>query len=154
MYALFAKELNCLPGVTLPPTEVVYIGILKNVGSRIRDHFEKNRSDKSTVRCSLGAILKVQLKLSAIPRSKSNYDKFRFTDEGENQLSEWMNSKLEYSMIPCIEDKSELETKLICRYRPALNLKGNKNSLSLYIKELSKHCREEAKCSDYQSQRC
>ena len=49
--ALFAEDHTCLPGITLPPDGVVYIGVL-------RDHFGVPHSGSNTPRISLSVILK------------------------------------------------------------------------------------------------
>ena len=147
IYAIFAKNLDCLPGISLPTSGVIYIGISKRL--ELRNHFKAKQSGFSTIRRSIGAILKDELNLSAEPRSigdsKSNYRNFRFTGNGEKRLSLWMQSNLEYSIVQLEGDLSEIETCLISEYEPPLNLTKYENWQKMHIQHLRNLCKEEAK---------
>ncbi len=147
VYALFLKRCDGLPGVNLPPSGLVYIG--QSIDLEKRNHFKAKHSGFHTPRRSLGAILKADLRLSAMPRapgtSPTNYRNYRFTDEGERQLSAWMRSNLEYSIFPFDGNVDRLETQLIEEGQPPLNLTKWSNPQKPTIKALRKICQDEAK---------
>src|SRR5271157_4746566 len=82
VYALFLKSPSALPGIEVSSADSpLYIGMTRS-SLNLRDHFGHQHSGFSTLRRSLGAILKQQLKLRAIPRAKgssrSNVTNYRF----------------------------------------------------------------------------
>ncbi len=100
VYAIFAKSLKCLPGIVLPPSGLVDVGLSSDLEER--NHFKAKHSGFHSPRRSLGAILKTKLGLTAIPRSRgdseTNYKNFRFAGDGEKRLRRWMFANLEYSI--------------------------------------------------------
>ncbi|MCY4259919.1 MAG: hypothetical protein OXC91_06615 [Rhodobacteraceae bacterium] len=80
--ALFARNEDGLPGLVLPASGVIYIGYSGRMEQR--DHFTMG-SGFSTLRRSLGAILRELLRLMAKPRSpgsdESDIHNFRFAGE-------------------------------------------------------------------------
>ena len=147
IYAIFAKKLDCLPEIILPSSGIIYVGVSTRLESR--NHFKLKHSGFSTIRRSIGAILKDELNLSAEPRSKgkstTNYKNFRFAGDGEKRLSLWMQSNLEYSVIELGGNLNEIETCLISENVPPLNLTNDENCQSKHIEELRNLCKEEAK---------
>ena len=138
---LFARNRTCLPEIKLPADGLVYIGVL-------RDHFWVPHSGLHSPRRSLGAILKSQLGLTAIPRgsslSPSNFNNFRFTEEGEQRLSRWMLENLQYAEFPFDGDRKKLKKQLIGIGKPPLCLTNWPNPKKAYIRALRKTCRDEA----------
>jgi GIY-YIG catalytic domain-containing protein len=148
VYAIFAKNRNCLPGIHPPSTGLIYIGKSSNLDER--NHLAAKHSGFHSPRRSLGAILKGRLKLKAIPRapglSETNYRNFRFTDGGEERLTAWMLSNLEYAVYPCAsDDMVHLEKRLIRENEPPLNLTGWANPQKRKIVALREECKSEAK---------
>jgi len=147
VYAIFAKGLECLPGILLPPNGLVYIGLSSDL--KQRNHFNVKNSGYSSPRRSLGAILKTELNLAAIPRapgsSTSNYRSFRFPDDGEDRLTQWMWSNLEYSIFRFDGNVKELERSLIRENEPPLNLTQWRNPQKKQIQAHRNICKEEAK---------
>lgn len=129
IYAIFAKNEDCLPDIDLPLGGLVYIGRSSHLEQR--NHFKAKHSGFHSPRRSIGAILKKTLNLTATPRApgpaENNYSNFRFTDEGEARLTAWMQSKLEYSIYPFPGDVDELERRLIVENEPPLNLNKWRN---------------------------
>jgi hypothetical protein len=68
----------------------MYVGMSSNLAERDEAHFRTGGSGFSTLRRSLGALLKQELRLSARPRgtgsSAQNYRCYQFDDAGEEQL--------------------------------------------------------------------
>ena len=147
VYAIFALDLKCLPGITIPPSGVVYIGLSSDLEKR--NHFKAKNSGFHSPRRSFGAILKEDLGLRAIPRgtgsSETNYRCFRFLDEDEMKLTAWMQVNLEYAIYPYDGDVDALETRLIRQGEPPLNLTKWSNPQKQHIGALRGICRDEAK---------
>lgn len=148
VYALFAREADCLlPEIVLAGDGLLYMG--KSGNLRQRNHFAAEHSGFSSLRRSLGAILKTRLGLTAIPRapgsSETNVRNFRFAGDGERQLSAWMRQYLEYAVFAFHGELQPLEAKIIKAYRPPLNLTGWPNPLEKVIRRLRSECRAEAK---------
>lgn len=133
-----------------PKLCVLYIGESVDISERIKQHLECDNKLPSTLRRSLGAILKQELKLKAIAggnnKSESNIRNYRFGDKGEQELTCWMEKSLELSVYYCFEDKlNELKTDLVTQAKPLLNLTGWENPYRGSIEQLRKLCEEEAK---------
>ncbi len=147
VYAIFAKDRTCLPNICLPSNGLAYIG--KSNDLEQRNHFKAKHSGFHTLRRSIGAILKVELALTAMPRSSgqsdTNYKNYRFSDEGELRLTNWMLSNLEYSIHPFDGDVGQLEEELILELEPALNLTIWSNPQKKTIQALRNACKAEAK---------
>ena len=146
VYALFAVDRSCLPRTDLPQDGLVYIGQSGNL--KDRNHFMARDSGFSTVRRSVGAILKAELRLTAIPRaagsSATNIQNFRFADDGEERLTNWMLANLECSNYRHDGDIVALERQLIADHGPPLCLKLWRNPQGRAIRALRKFCRDEA----------
>ena len=146
VYAIFAKSRDRLPSITVPQSGLVYIGL--SVDLEVRNHFKAKDSGFHSPRRSFGAILKGHLRLKVIPRgtgrSKSNYENFRFTDEGEARLTDWMRANLDYAIYPYSGDIDDLETKLIRENKPPINLTKWPNPQKKHIQALRKACVDEA----------
>jgi hypothetical protein len=148
-YALYLKEGIRLPAIEAPEDGLLYIGMTKK-GFAARDHFYPyNSSSGSTLRRSLGAILKANLGLNALPRDQSghwrSYYNYRFTIEGEATPSEWMFRSLNLARIPFDGNIPAAENKLIASLMPPLNLTGWPNGQRPAILELRRACAMEAK---------
>lgn len=106
--------------------QIIYIGIAKqSLHDRdFNQHFKSGKTGSSTLRRSIGAILKTKLKLTAIPRGGENdskrFDNYKFTEE--EPLTNWMIANLEigywtpkktlsYKQLRDIEKEITLELK-------------------------------------------
>ena len=134
--------------------DIIYIGKTEK-SQRSRDtqtHFKSGRTGSSTLRRSLGAILRKELNLKPIPRSYSEtrMRDYKFIEESEIKLTEWMIDNLSLSFYAVFEGKRMLrniENAVIEELSPILNIQGN-SSLNLYasmLKELRAKCRIIAK---------
>ena len=129
----------------------LYIGMTKS-SLRKRNHKEHKNSGFSTFRRSLGALLKEELDLSAIPRGKGRSEKdvtnFHFAGDGEERLTTWMKNNLKYGFFEVVKaDVRKQEHKLITDYHPPLNLQGlseDQNPHKASIMNLRRKCRDEA----------
>lgn len=111
-------------------------------------HFAIGNTGYSTLRRSLGAVLKDELDLRSRPRgtgaSKTNYTNYRFDDAGEQRLSDWMARSLRIGVHE-LDDPREHERDLIAAAWPPLNLTGWANPERALIRELRKICADEAR---------
>lgn len=145
-YAIYLKANAELPFVELADDRLLYVGMTK-AGFANRDHFapRSGHSGGCTLRRSLGAILKHELKLKARPRSRSAAPyQFRFDPAGEHALSEWMKGSLYLSRVPFGSNVDLAEAQLIRAFEPPLNLKGWHNPQAALIKRFRLDCANEA----------
>ena len=75
---------------------MLYLGITeRGINDReLNEHLKTGKTGKSSFRRSVGAILKKDLNLSAIPRSKMAEKKYaasyKFDEPGEKRLTKWI----------------------------------------------------------------
>ena len=139
---------------------VIYVGKAEEyIADRFYDNHLNPIRNFSTLRRSIGAVLKEELSLSALPKidSKGNIiaDKkkacrqYRFDEDGELKINQWMINNLEFGFIELdsiidIKDKEDNCKEII---KPCLNCKNDK-SYNIYYSEIKKlrgYCRKEAK---------
>jgi len=104
----------------------LYVGMTSNLRARGDEtHFSDGGSGFSTLRRSLGALLKENLDLKARPRgtgaSKQNFRCYCFDEGGETRLTAWMREHLRIAVAEH-PDPDGIETELIRLARPPLNL--------------------------------
>ncbi|ASO04599.1 GIY-YIG nuclease family protein [Arenibacter algicola] len=137
----------------------IYVGLAEKSlhGRDTMSHLVSGKTGWSSLRRSLGAILKVKLNLIAVKRDKNSIklrpDKYKFTEEGELRLTEWMIVNLKFGFW--VNDnpfgKKELrilEEKVILKLMPKLDLDRStreKNLLANLLDYYRAICREEVK---------
>jgi len=139
-----------LPLTGVPENGLLYVGSSANLATReYHTHFKSGGSGFSTLRRSIGALLKSDLHLDTIPRGKgtspSNYRNYRFDQSGEHALTNWMTHSLEACICLIDGHYREVEQKLIDNLHPILCLTGWSNPLAKEVKVLRKICANEAK---------
>jgi hypothetical protein len=153
VYALLidANDLAALDPLTIAKGGLVYVGMTADKAGE-RNHFALEHSGFSSPRRSLGALLKDKLSLRACRRapgqSDSNWKHYRFSDAGENALTQWMNDRLSMNHVSLSGDKddiAEAEDQVIARLQPPMNLNKWRNPQKKIVRELRKICREEAR---------
>jgi hypothetical protein len=149
VYAWFLKKPEALASLGATPDQPVYVGMTADAAGN-RNHFDMEDSGWSSPRRSLGALLKDELELTAIPRSDGNCTNYRFAGEGEAVLTAWMRRNLLMSHIPLDGGKAaikEQEGKLIDQFQPPLNLQGvpGDREAQRELKRLRKFCADEAR---------
>jgi len=147
IYAFFLTVPTSLPGIEVPRDHPLYIGMTDSSLAE-RDHLDHEDSGFSTLRRTIGSILKETLDLRAVPRapgpSRTNITNYRFRHEDELKLTQWMKTNLVCGFA-CIEGNiRRLEQELIRKYEPLLNLTDWPNPCSQDIRKLRHACREEA----------
>lgn len=149
VYAWFVDDPVALPTLPNQGADPIYIGMSSNLAVREFDtHFKSGQTGFSTLRRSLGALLKTELALIARPRgtgaSKTNYTCYRFDERGEDLLTRWMHEHLRVAVQPCGEPQV-VESELIVLAQPPLNLTGRPNPSAVEIRALRKVCADEAR---------
>lgn len=127
---------------------LIYCGMSSDLAGReFYTHFNSDQTGWSTVRRSLGAILKADLKLSARPRGKGisrrDFTNYRFDPDGESRLTDWMQAHLRVCTW-ATQHYKELEAVLKPRLCPLLNLEAW-NPQNAAIRALRKTCADEAR---------
>ena len=136
--------------------EIIYIGKTES-SQASRDektHFTSGKTGSSTIRRSLGALLKDELSLVPIPRNDKDFDAgrksfFKFDEPSEDKLTTWMKDNLALSFYEYDQPPSKidiLETELIAEAKPLLNIdsKNPDNPFAQFIKVARKACADEA----------
>ena len=149
VYALFLIEEATLANFSALPDQPIYIGRSINLAKREFDnHFNSSGTGWSTVRRSLGALLKSELQLVAQPPSRgispANYYCYCFNSDGEGRLTKWMRKHIHVA-VQAVEDNKTVESELINLGHPLLNLKGWANPDAREIRRLRKVCADEAR---------
>jgi hypothetical protein len=127
----------------LNESRIMYIGIAgkentnrKSLWDRgFENHFEGNNSGKSSVRKSLGVIFGYK----QIPRDREPCNgKTKFGENDEANLSQWMKQSL-FLHFAKHSSPWTVESRLIKRFNPPLNLLGNRNPVNaLFRKTVSR----------------
>ena len=163
IYGIFLKAGSIIDELNIN-TDLIYIGKAeKSLNSRdYKTHFSNGKSGSSTVRRSLGALLKKELNLTAIPRSqkrtKQDMYNFKFKDDDEIKLTNWMNENLligyfiYYPHINNGQTLRDFEEELLSIATVPLDLDPrtrNKNRFANVLMRLRKICKEEAESCTY-----
>jgi hypothetical protein len=136
--------------------QIIYIGIAKeSLHDRdFNQHFKTGKTGSSTLRRSIGAVLKTKLKLTAIPRGGENdtkrFDNYKFVEE--QTLTDWMKANLQIgywvSDNPIsYEQLRATEKQITIELKPTLDLDIRTrrfNPLADKLDKLRNICRTEA----------
>lgn len=148
VYAIFVTSTVALPSITVSSHGLLYVG-MTDTTLEARSHFGHAHSGFSTFRRSLGALLKTQLGLAVVPRgsghAESNFRNYRFTDEGEDMLTQWMHQHLLIAQAAVATEVRRFEKDLITMLEPPLNLTGWPNPQRALLKSLRADCAAEAR---------
>jgi hypothetical protein len=114
------------------------------------EHLTDGQTGHSTLRRSLGALLREQLNLLPRPRSDTErsprrFTHFRFDSAGEGQLTAWMKEHLSlgFCELPdlTIPELEACERRLIKSAKPPLNIKDNpEGPYRAELKSARKYC--------------
>ena len=136
--------------------QLIYIGIAKySLHDRdFKQHFNSQKTGSSTLRRSIGAILKDRLNLTALPRGGQNDSKrlYNYRFKNEQNLTDWMISNLQIGywvpdQILTYKQLRDKEKLITIELKPTLDLDPRTkkyNPLSEKLDLLRKACRLEA----------
>ena len=146
IYAFYLTDGAQLPTIQPDGNGLLYVGETKeSLRSRAVDnHLNDEQTGFSTLRRTLGALLKDNLELKAIPRSQgSNKNTYRFEPSGESELTRWMLDNLDVAHC-ATSDHKRLEKDTIKSLEPPLNIRKWRNPDSGRLMELRAVCAREA----------
>lgn len=128
---------------------LLYVGISGDLEERLNEHFTSKTSGFSTLRRSVGALLKDHLGLKAVSRDPNKKESNRFcfdTDDGsEGRLNGWMQKWLRFSCYPVEGINDRQKAKVIRYLAPPLNRKKGNPSPCILLESEIKECQNEAK---------
>ena len=107
---------------------------------------------RSTLRRSLGALLRVDLDLEARPRAsrgeptETSFQNYTFGEAGDRRLTNWMLEHLVVAASP-IDSPTSAEGQLLAKLRPPLNLTKWPNPWRSKMLEARKYCADQARRS-------
>lgn len=152
IYAIFFIGDNFpLLGSSVSKHQIIYIGKTESSQEErdAKTHFISGKTGSSTVRKSIGSLLREQENLNPIPRNSIDYQKgryshFKFDDNSEEKITNWMENNLALSFFEYPKTKQEiedLETEIIDELVPILNISKNpKNLFKNTLQQLRKEC--------------
>ena len=151
VYEIFVMDRTCLSGMDVGADRRIYIG--KSLKLMCRGHFDSENTGWSTLRRSLGAMLKEELGLEARPRrTDMDCTNYQFDADGEGRLTMWMLTNLKATVhvfegtdggdSQVKREVKKYEDELIQKYKPPLNIREFPNHV---VEDRRKLCREECK---------
>ncbi len=143
VYAIFLKPRGQLLPLRPGASGLLYIGAT-HTGLAAHDHFTMASSSLSTLRRSLGAILRKHLWLQPCPRAPgpgaASFRNFAFIPDSEAVLSRWMRANLLVAAAPPPGELQATETDLLAALEPPLNLTGWNNPQRALVSRLRADC--------------
>ena len=131
--------------------EIIYLGKTESSQEKrdAKTHFKSGKTGSSTLRKTIGSLLRTKFKLQPIPRNNTDFQKkrfshFKFDIKSEDIITKWMQNNLALSFYEYPKNKTEieeLETSLIQNLIPVLNI--DKNPFNAYGNFI-KHSRKES----------
>jgi hypothetical protein len=139
--------------------QIIYVGKAEDSLKQrdLNTHFKDGRTGSSTLRRSIGAILKAELKAKAFSRNGTlaspNIDNYKFDNISEAKLSKWMKDNLlvgywVYQAEREAETLRAIEEQLIIALKPTLDLDKRTRHFNKYapaLTTLRNKCKEEAR---------
>jgi hypothetical protein len=125
--------------------QIIYIGIAKDSlhNRDFNQHFKTGKTGSSTLRRSIGAVLKIQLHLTAIPRGAENdtkrFENFKFKDD--QPLTDWMIANLQIGYwvpknILTYSELREIEKNVTIDLKPTLDLDIRTRRFNIFANKL------------------
>jgi len=145
LYAIRINDINILPKpfstyLKERHHNIIYIGIASQSLHKRFLNQELRGNGQGTFFRSMGAVLGYRpLKGSLV--KKANKRNFKFAEVDEQKIIKWINNYLIVNWVEFNSNLGTIETVLIKKYRPLLNLAKNPSALPL-LSELRKGCAE------------
>lgn len=129
LYAVYGDEKAVAQLEIGRPDRPLYVGKAERslVSRDLRTHFATGKTGSSTLRRSVGSLLRERLALLAVPRNLDRPDgsaNFSFETSGDQRLTEWMHAHLLLAVWARPEGVllDEVETFVLREVLPPLNL--------------------------------
>lgn len=159
IYAFMLKENSHLNEFGTP-NQVLYVGIAKDSLKKrdLENHFSSKSTGRSTLRRSIGAILKEEFNLKSFSRNGTNSKReilnYKFNVDGEQLLTDWMTENLTIGYWKDEDSISyselrKFEEQVIKFFKPTLDLDNRTRKYNIFADKLDGLrliCRTEAEC--------
>jgi len=145
LYCIRIKEPKKLPTPFSTELEkrnhnIVYVGIATQSLKKRMLNQELRANGHGTFFRSLGAILGYRPPQGSLT-DKKNKRNYKFNSSDEIKIIDWINENLNINWVKFENDFETIETELILKYKPILNISKNPYSI-LRLSELRKECVE------------
>lgn len=117
---------------------IIYMGIATKSLQRRFLNQELRAKGHGTFFRSIGAVLGYLPPKGSLLEMK-NKRNYKFSEVDERKIIEWINNNLKVNWVNVNGDFENLETQLINKYRPLINLAKNPSALTL-LSDLRKEC--------------
>jgi hypothetical protein len=119
---------------------IIYIGIATKSLKRRFLNQELRAKGHGTFFRSIGAMLGHRPQKGSLV-NKANKHNYRFLPSDEEKIIKWINDNLDVNWVNFNGDFKELETELIFKYRPIINIAKNPSAIQ-ELSDLRKECVE------------
>jgi hypothetical protein len=145
LYCIRIKEPKNLPTPFSTELEnrnhnIVYVGIATQSLNKRMLNQELRANGHGTFFRSLGAILGYRPPQGSL-NDKKNKRNYKFNSSDERKIIDWINENLKINWIKFDNDFETIETELILKYKPILNISKNPYSIQ-QLSKLRKECVE------------
>jgi hypothetical protein len=117
---------------------IIYIGIATESLKKRFLNQELRANGHGTFFRSIGAVLGHRPPKGSL-LTKKNKRNYKFSETDEQKIITWMNDNFKVNWVECDGDFEEIETQLIIKHRPLINLAKNPDALQL-LSDLRKEC--------------
>lgn len=143
LYCIRISDINNLPNpfnTFLADREhnIIYIGIATESLNRRFLNQELRANGHGTFFRSIGALLGHRPPKGSLT-TKANKRNYKFSPTDEQKIIKWINDYLHVNWVEFSGDLDSLETGMINKYRPLINIAKNPSSLKL-LSDLRKEC--------------
>ena len=153
LYALHAEEETWIELRLGPPPDgrPLYVGKAeKSLAKRVgREHFHTGRTQKSTVRRTLTALLRSRLELYPVPGYGHKPSTYSLLERDDERLTRWMSERLTVAIHPVFkfEGLPNLEKAVVEALKPPLNGDGVSHHWRAMVQRARAETAEEARRS-------
>jgi len=117
---------------------IIYIGIATESLNKRFLNQELHANGHGTFFRSIGAVLGHRPPKGSLI-TKANKRNYKFSPTDEQKIIKWINENLQVNWVEFSDDLENLETGLIAKYRPLINLAKNPSAIQL-LAEMRKEC--------------
>lgn len=143
LYCIRISDINKLPkpfNTFLADRQhnIIYIGIATESLNKRFLNQELRANGHGTFFRSIGAVLGHRPPKGSL-KTKANKRNYKFSPTDEQKIIKWINDNLQVNWVEFSGDFENLETELITKYRPLINLAKNPSALQI-LSDLRKEC--------------
>lgn len=143
LYCIRISDINKLPkpfNTFLADRQhnIIYIGIATESLNKRFLNQELRANGHGTFFRSIGAVLGHRPPKGSLT-TKANKRNYKFSPTDEQKIIKWINDNLQVNWVEFSGDFENLETELITKYRPLINLAKNPSALQI-LSDLRKEC--------------